>query len=251
MQQTPLTRERASDWVGATLYSSDGEDLGSVDEVFMDNDTRKPEWLALTSGPLRQKRHLVPVAGAEPRHGGVQVPYSAGQIKGTPELEGREVNQETERVLYSHYGLRYSERRSDTGLPERHGTAPRQRSRRTGTGKTGRTVTRRDREETRDELYAEAKRLGIKGRSKMNKRELARAVGRARGRSGGSPSNKANPVEVQKFLEGVGYPVRKADLIREAERQGASAKVRSTLGRIRDEKFDGPADVSEAIGRLS
>jgi len=31
---------------------------------------------------------------------------------------------------------------------------------------------------TRDELYAQAKQLGIEGRSKMNKAQLARAVGR-------------------------------------------------------------------------
>ena len=31
---------------------------------------------------------------------------------------------------------------------------------------------------TRDELYAQAKQLGIEGRSKMNKQQLARAVGR-------------------------------------------------------------------------
>ena len=31
---------------------------------------------------------------------------------------------------------------------------------------------------TRDQLYAEAKRKGIKGRSKMNKKQLERAVGR-------------------------------------------------------------------------
>ena len=31
---------------------------------------------------------------------------------------------------------------------------------------------------TRDQLYAEAKRRGVDGRSKMNKSQLARAVGR-------------------------------------------------------------------------
>ncbi len=34
---------------------------------------------------------------------------------------------------------------------------------------------------TREQLYEEAKRLGIEGRSKMNKAELARAVQEARG----------------------------------------------------------------------
>jgi Rho termination factor-like protein len=48
-----------------------------------------------------------------------------------------------------------------------------------------RGLRRRERREepTREELYEEAKRLGIDGRSTMRKRELARAVERARGAS--------------------------------------------------------------------
>ena len=36
------------------------------------------------------------------------------------------------------------------------------------------------RDKTRDELYREAKRLGIKGRSKMNKGSLKAAIARRR-----------------------------------------------------------------------
>jgi plasmid stabilization system protein ParE len=39
-----------------------------------------------------------------------------------------------------------------------------------------RSATRRPKGRTRDQLYAEAKRLGIEGRSKMNKEQLLRAV---------------------------------------------------------------------------
>ena len=38
---------------------------------------------------------------------------------------------------------------------------------------------------TRDQLYEEAKDLGIEGRSSMNKQQLLRAVNRRSGRSGG------------------------------------------------------------------
>ena len=38
---------------------------------------------------------------------------------------------------------------------------------------------------TRDQLYEEAKDLGIEGRSRMNKEQLLRAVNRRTGRSGG------------------------------------------------------------------
>jgi hypothetical protein len=44
-----------------------------------------------------------------------------------------------------------------------------------------RSGTARSKGRTRDQLYNEAKKLGIEGRSKMNKAQLARAVGRKRG----------------------------------------------------------------------
>jgi sporulation protein YlmC with PRC-barrel domain len=234
------------------VYSSDGTSVGEVATVFLDKDTQRPEWLGLRRGVLGGKHVLVPVAEASVRGDRIVVPYTGSQIEGAPAVSGDEVSQETERELASHYGVAYSKERSKTGLAEGR------RERRTP--RTSRRRSSRDRgdEPTRDELYAEAKRLGIEGRSKMNKRELARAVERRRGSSGGRSSGrgrsrtaKANPVEVQTFLEGVNYPTRKGDLVREAERQGASERVRATLGRIRDEKFDSPADVSEAIGRLS
>jgi sporulation protein YlmC with PRC-barrel domain len=234
------------------VYSSDGASVGEVAVVFLDRDTRRPEWLGLRRGVFGGKQVLVPVAEASVRDDRIVVPYTESQIEGAPEVSGDEVSQDTERELAAHYGVAYSKERSKTGLAEGR------RERRSSRSPRRRGSRDRSDEPTRDELYAEAKRLGIEGRSKMNKRELARAVERRRGSSGGrssgrgrSGAGKANPVEVQKFLEGVDYPTRKADLVREAERQGASESVRATLERIRDEKFDSPADVSEAIGRLS
>jgi hypothetical protein len=202
--------ERMEQWLGATLYSSDGEEVGSIDQVFLDKDTGEPEWLALTSGLFGQKRALVPVAAAEGHARGVHVPYSARQIADAPRVGGSEASQEEERTLYAHYGLRYSERSSDTGLAGEANETRRQTSGiRTRPARAKESI-----ESTRDELYAEARRLEIKGRSKMNKEQLARAV---RGSGGRASTARANPIEVQKFLEGVGYPVRKADLVRAAE----------------------------------
>ena len=233
-------------WEGKPVYSTEGVSVGDVGAVFLDTDTQRPEWLALRRGLLGGKQVLVPFADAIVREDGISVPYTESQIEGAPEMEGEEVSKETERALASHYGITYSEERSRTGLAEG-------RSEQTGAPRPparGSRSARGHEEQTRDELYAEAKRLGIEGRSKMKKRELAHAIERHRG-SGRSAGQKANPIEVQKFLEGVDYPVRKPALLREAKRQGAGAAVRATLERIRDEKFDSPADVSEAIGRLS
>jgi hypothetical protein len=123
-----------------------------------------------------------------------------------------------------------------------------------------RSTRRRGREEpTKDELYEEAKRLDIQGRSKMSKAELSRAVGRARGRGGrrtgeargGRSRARANPVDVQAFLEGVKYPTERGQLLRQAKREGASQKVRSTIEQLpARKKFKDPTAVSKAIGNL-
>lgn len=107
-------------------------------------------------------------------------------------------------------------------------------------------------EPTKEELYREARRLGVAGRSKMNKRELEKAIGRRRGSGGDRRAEaEATPIEVQAFLEGVNYPVRGAKLVDEARRQGARDDVQITLERLPDKRFESPTDVSEAIGKLS
>ncbi len=59
---------------------------------------------------------------------------------------------------------------------------------------------------------------------------------------------RVNPIQVQKFLKGVDYPVSKADLVRHAREQGADERVVATLEGLPQEQFDTPADVSQAIG---
>jgi hypothetical protein len=98
-------------------------------------------------------------------------------------------------------------------------------------------------EPTKDEFYAEAGRLGITGRSTMTKEELGDELERLR-------NEKASPIQVQAFLDDIRYPADKDDLLAEAEKHRAGADVRATLERLPDRRFEGPTDVSRAIGEL-
>ena len=102
---------------GVPVYSTEGDKIGAVEEIFVDEQTDKPEWIGLGTGFLGTKRVLVPVEGATIADDRVTVPYSKGQIEETPDIDADEISQETEERLYAHYGLAYSEQRSDTGLP--------------------------------------------------------------------------------------------------------------------------------------
>jgi uncharacterized protein (TIGR02271 family) len=116
------TEQAVADWRGRNAVDSDGDKIGSIDEVYMDADTGKPEWLAVKTGMFGSKVSFVPIAEAREADGDVRLPYDKQQVKDAPNAEADgELSQEEEASLYRHYGLDYSEARSDSGLPEGNG----------------------------------------------------------------------------------------------------------------------------------
>ena len=63
---------------GATLVDRDGDKIGSIDEIYLDQDTGRPEWLAVKTGMFGTRLSFVPIAeanqsGDELRVGGAYV----------------------------------------------------------------------------------------------------------------------------------------------------------------------------------
>jgi hypothetical protein len=55
---------------------------------------------------------------------------------------------------------------------------------------------------------------------------------------------QASPIEVQKSLKGIDYPVHKNDLIQHAKKHGASDKVLEVLESLPDKQYSNATDVS-------
>ena len=116
------TESAVAEWRGRNAVDSDGDKIGSIDEIYMDTQTGKPEWLAVKTGMFGSKVTFIPIAEASEADGDVRVPYDKAQVKDAPTAEADgELSQDEEAALYSHYGLDYSESRSDTGLPDGNG----------------------------------------------------------------------------------------------------------------------------------
>ncbi len=62
--------------------------------------------------------------------------------------------------------------------------------------------------------------------------------------------SKVNPIQVQKYLGGIDYPVSKQDLIKTAKGHGADTRVLELLNRLPDRDYDAPTAVTKAIGKL-
>jgi uncharacterized protein (TIGR02271 family) len=116
------TQSVVAEWRGSSAVDGDGQKIGTIHEIYMDAETGKPEWLAVKTGMFGSKVSFIPIAEASAVGGEVRVPYDKQQVKEAPNAEADgELSQEEEASLYRHYGLPYSEARSDSGLPEGNG----------------------------------------------------------------------------------------------------------------------------------
>ena len=104
-------------WQGRTMVDPAGDKLGTIDAIYLDDETGQPEWATVTRGLFSAKAAFVPLAQAQDIGDGVQVPYDKQQVTDapSPQADGS-LSQDDEAQLYRHYGLDYSEHRSDSGL---------------------------------------------------------------------------------------------------------------------------------------
>ncbi|MGE0306782.1 MAG: PRC and DUF2382 domain-containing protein [Acidimicrobiia bacterium] len=111
-------------WRGHDLVDSQGSKIGTIEEIYLDEDTAQPEWLAVRTGLFGTKLSFVPLRGATAQGNTLMCPWTKDQVKDAPRAEADgQLSQHEEAALYQHYGMTYSEQRSDSGLPDTS-TAP-------------------------------------------------------------------------------------------------------------------------------
>jgi uncharacterized protein (TIGR02271 family) len=97
------------------VYSQDGDKIGSVQEIYYDEDTRQPEWIGIGTGFFGTKRVLVPVQGSTVTDDGVTVAYDKELVKDSPDVDGDVIEYGTEQSLHSHYGTSHADGYASSG----------------------------------------------------------------------------------------------------------------------------------------
>src|SRR3954464_10378154 len=98
---TDIDRSPVGDLNGRTVVDADGDKVGSVVDVYIDNDTDQPEWLAVSTGMFGTKVSFVPLAGAGFAGDDLQVPYAKSLVKDAPKAEADgQLSPEEEAMLY-------------------------------------------------------------------------------------------------------------------------------------------------------
>ncbi|QRO87874.1 DUF2382 domain-containing protein [Kytococcus sedentarius] len=88
------------------LYSVDGDKIGSIEEIYLDDRTNEPEWATVNTGLFGTSQSFVPLSGATVAEDGLTVQYSKDQIKDAPRVDaGEHLGVEQEQELYRYYGV--------------------------------------------------------------------------------------------------------------------------------------------------
>jgi uncharacterized protein (TIGR02271 family) len=89
------------------LLDADGDKIGRIADIYVDNASKRPEWVLVNTGLLGTRESFVPIAEATERDGDIVVPYDKATVKGAPSIDADgELSDAEEAELYRYYGMR-------------------------------------------------------------------------------------------------------------------------------------------------
>jgi len=91
-----------------TVVGPDGDKIGSIEGIYVDDQTSEPTWLAVKTGIFGTRVSFVPVDGARQDGDTMVVAYDKDRVKGAPQADpDGHLEAEEEALLYDYYGLSY------------------------------------------------------------------------------------------------------------------------------------------------
>ena len=121
--------DTARSWQGRNLVDRDGDRIGSIDAIYLDDQTGQPEWALVNTGLFGTKSSFVPLAQATQTGDEVRVPYDKQLVKDAPRVDAdQHLSEAEEQQLWRHYGLDYDRttrrRATDRGAVGRDTSGP-------------------------------------------------------------------------------------------------------------------------------
>src|SRR4051794_36401881 len=116
-----ITEQQISQVIGNTAVGSDGGKLGKVGEVYLDDETGRPEWATVNTGLFGTKETFVPLAQADFAGDQLRFPYEKAKVKDAPRVndENGHLSPQEEAELYRYYGLDSPGSQAMTGTADR------------------------------------------------------------------------------------------------------------------------------------
>lgn len=100
-----INRDNVASIMGSDVFDADGDKIGGVGQVYLDDATGEPSWVSVSTGWFGGAQSLVPLSDANyDSEGGLRVPYSKDMVKGAPRVEDdQHLSPAEEEQLWSYY----------------------------------------------------------------------------------------------------------------------------------------------------
>ena len=135
---------------GSDAYGSDGNKIGSVGQVYLDDQTGQPAWVTVNTGLFGMNESFIPLSDATFSGDRLTVPFDKDTVKGAPNVASDgHLSPDEERELYSYYQVTYSDGDTTTSNTVTADTT-------TTVGTTGTDYAGTDSTDTTDSAYTES-----------------------------------------------------------------------------------------------
>lgn len=92
--------------IGATAYDSNGDKVGKVDQLYLDDQTNEPSWVTVNTGLFGTSQSFVPLEGSSFDGDDLRLGHSKDKIKDAPRIDvDQHLEPSQEDELYRYYGI--------------------------------------------------------------------------------------------------------------------------------------------------
>lgn len=100
------TNRQIRELLDATAYDAEGDKLGSVKEVFLNDVTGQPDFVEINHGLFGMNSSLVPLRGHSLAEAELRLAFTKDRIQDVPDLhDDAHLSAPEQQQLYAHYGL--------------------------------------------------------------------------------------------------------------------------------------------------
>ena len=128
------TAQTPESFMGRTAVDPQGDKIGKIGQVYVDDVTGQPDWVTVNTGLFGTKEHFAPLQGASVTGDDVVLPFDKNVVKDAPDVaDASHLDPDEQDALYNNYAqylggsttgtADYSETTGTAGYSETSGTA--------------------------------------------------------------------------------------------------------------------------------
>jgi uncharacterized protein (TIGR02271 family) len=103
-----LTTDQAQQLLsnGGNVVDNDGDKIGSIGQIFLDDQSGRPEWVTVKTGLFGGGESFVPLRDGEVTGHDIRVPFDKDKVKDAPRISDSNghLSEDEEATLYRYYG---------------------------------------------------------------------------------------------------------------------------------------------------